>query len=44
MLRKLDLTFNKSEMTLSWSQKHPGRLLEECIILNEHIQSKMSKC
>lgn len=40
----LGLTFNKSEVGSSCSQKHLSLLLDERLNFNEHIQRNMNKC
>ena len=40
----LGLTFKKSEVGSSCSQKHLGLLLDERVNVNELIQRKMNKC
>ena len=38
------LTFNKSEVDSSCSQKYLGLLLDKCLNFNGHIQRKMNNC
>ena len=40
----LPLTFNKTEVRTSQSQKHLGLILDKRLNFTEHINSKISKC